>query len=777
MTGKRIVSLMIIAGLLCLNIVAVSADQVVVREAVRVQSEVSSGATAMAQSTVDEKNAEISKDEAKAIALKALKDYFGTQLDEKKYETEISFRQDYELRETFVWDIQWHMYNEEKSVNINVSIDANKGKIFDIRKHEYFHGQDSRRIATITQEQAEVLAQDFIKKVNPDKYKQLSQMEDEFAQYRYGTGSAEYYFKYVRQIDGVPFDANYISVEIDGVDKRIISYSCRWNDEADIPSRTDVISKEKAEEIYREKLKMSLQYIPYGDRYDYSKPPKKIKLVYAPGSAADDYYVGVLDAKSGTMTDLGIVERAEQKVKDITGEEKEKIYRKNTSKAVKEIDQNEASKRMTDIVQKMFGDGYTIESLRYSEQNDYWETNGQKSWSAQFSKEEGSMRYDYGGRITIDAKSGQLISLYRHYDFEMQDTTQQPKLTWEKAYDKAIEMIGKYYPEKIKDIDTKQIYMQSIHYINDKQYVDRTFYFNFQRMVNGVPYSNNQISIGFDAYSGMINDIRCRWDEDAQFPSVEGVLGEEKAEEIYFESSKLQLAYMAVNKSKDLNKPQMEVVLIYRIKPAQSGYQMGYVDALTGEVVGYDGEVIKSQQNDFEKKIHGHWAEKQLNILAFQGIIDPKAFEMDKEATWMDVVKMLVNTKGYEPYMLRSAEPLKIRNIKQDHDDYKYLQMAVMYGILDNTEEPFNREVNITREEMAQLVVKMLQYDKLAKSSDIFKLPFTDAQQVSKDRIGYVAIGVGLGIFEGDNGAFRPLDNATMVEVASTVYKALGSMK
>jgi hypothetical protein len=103
--------------------------------------------------------------------------------------------------------------------------------------------------------------------------------------------------------------------------------------------------------------------------------------------------------------------------------------------------------------------------------------------------------------------------------------------------------------------------------------------------------------------------------------------------------------------------------------------------------------------------------------------------------------------------------------------------MAVMYGILDNTEEPFNREVNITREEMAQLVVKMLQYDKLAKSSDIFKLPFTDAQQVSKDRIGYVAIGVGLGIFEGDNGAFRPLDNATMVEVASTVYKALGSMK
>jgi 2-(1,2-epoxy-1,2-dihydrophenyl)acetyl-CoA isomerase len=52
-----------------------------------------------------------------------------------------------------------------------------------------------------------------------------------------------------------------------------------------------------------------------------------------------------------------------------------------------------------------------------------------------------------------------------------------------------------------------------------------------------------------------------------------------------------------------------------------------------------------------------------------------------------------------------------------------------------------------------------------------------DAKDITPGRIGYVAIGKGLGIFEGDNGEFRPKDKATAVELAVAIYKGLGSIR
>ncbi|MEW9124104.1 MAG: S-layer homology domain-containing protein, partial [Thermotaleaceae bacterium] len=65
----------------------------------------------------------------------------------------------------------------------------------------------------------------------------------------------------------------------------------------------------------------------------------------------------------------------------------------------------------------------------------------------------------------------------------------------------------------------------------------------------------------------------------------------------------------------------------------------------------------------------------------------------------------------------------------------------------------------------------------LAKAKDIYVLPFEDAQEVSAERVGYVALCRGLGIIGGSGGSFRPQDETTMAEMAAAVYKAMSHIR
>jgi len=215
----------------------------------------------------------------------------------------------------------------------------------------------------------------------------------------------------------------------------------------------------------------------------------------------------------------------------------------------------------------------------------------------------------------------------------------------------------------------------------------------------------------------------------------------------------------------------------YRLQNRFANYLATYIDAFTGSLVNYDGSEISEQANSFKDKIKGHWAEKQLSILAYQKIIDANTFEPDKELTLADLVKMVVRARGFYTYRINEGDALKFTNVTKDSDIYPYLQLAVKYGLLENVPEEFDGNQTVTREKMAEILIKFLGYDTLAQSRDIFTLPFEDAGEISPDKYGYVAIGKGLNIFAGSNGKFRPKDNTTMVEAAVTIYNALGKIK
>ncbi len=715
-----------------------------------------------------EKEAKISKEDAIEIGKKQMKKLFNTIIDEKIFDTRVEFRQDYEDRESYIWAIDWYKNDNEKSINVDVWINADTGVINKISKREYIHSEERPTIATMTKEEAKKLAEEFAKRINPEEFKETKLIDD---RYPTGYGSTNYYFRYARMINDVKYDRNYINVQVDGVKGEVISYSYRWDTDLDVPSIKNIIDPSKAEEIMRENIDMTLNYIPYRDKYSsYGEKIDKVKLIYYP-SYQNGYMV---DAIKGTMMDYSGIASKEEKVRDISEKRKEEIYRK--AKSVKEldkaIDQTRAIEVMNKYLKEIYGEDFEVENIRYTENEDYWETRDRKSWAASF-YEEGNSRSD-GGRIIIDALTEKLITVYKYSHFdEVEDF--EPVITWEEGYDKAIEVIEKYFPEKIKEIDTEVRYSKYTHIVNGKEMPETQYYYSFGRIVDGISYREDEVMITVDTQTGKIRELRFGWSDDVNFPSTEGIISKEDAKEIYFEAYEPELIYTRINKSNDIENPEWEMKLAYRLVPVEvSGTN---IDAFTGKFLDYRGNEINENQEEFKEKIKGHWAEKELMILAEQGIINLDEITLDKEITKLEAIKILVDAKGYRPYMVERVEELKFDNISKDNEEYKHLQLAIKYGILENEEGQFPVDEKITREELAAYIVKLLGYDELAKLNQIFKVSFKDANKVSSDKIGYVAICNGLGIIQGNNGEFRPDDNVTMAEMAAVIYKALGSIR
>lgn len=768
---KKIFSVLVLISVITSMMLPTFADQIAV----------SIPAIAGESLNADGSNAKISAEKAKEISIKFLKDYFDLTFDAKRSNTNIQFTKDYgsftySPSDTLnIWQINLQSDNDTRQISASVSVDSETGKIINVYKYEYsIRGDDQPKVAAITEEQAKEVARSFLDKLNPEESKLV--LLDENGSTLMRNSSAQYYFRFIRVVNGLKFDNNVITIGVDGVTGKVSQYGYRWNSNITFPSLDGILEKAKAEEKLYEEAGTKLMYVSYRSKNNYGERPEAVKLVYS----VDFKNGSLLDAKEGKMIDAVPVLMKALETKDLTDSERVQFISKwqGIGKLDKELDNSGAEKAIRSKIEDLYGAGYVINSVQYSDNTYYSGYIGKKTWSAQFYKKDTGMYGPPTGSISIDAATGQLVSINDFYNMGMQDTAEfTPKLTWSEAYNKAIDIIARNFPDKVKDIRTEQKYIKQTEYFNNVKMPETTYYFNFPRMANGMSYEENGIYINIDIRTGNIRNLNCNWDDKLVFPGVQGIMAEKDAKQALFKLLKPELVYTLINKSSDANKAEFEVKPVYILRSPGFYPMPAYIDAVTGKQLDFTGGEADNKTESFKKSIKGHWAEKQLNILAYQGIIDMDGFKLDKETTRLDAVKMLVNAKGYNPYMLRGADSLKFSNISQDNENYKYLQMAVYYGIIENTAGEFKIDEKITREELAELLVRLLKYNRLANAEDIFTLPYSDARDISPDKLGYVAISRGLGILKGSDGKFRPKDNVTMVELAVAAYNALDSLK
>ncbi len=734
---------------------------------------VSSNIAGMAGNVIDDKNVKVSKAEAKQISIELLKKYFGLEIDEKKYQGTVQLAPNYEINNSYTWQFNWSMSNSTMYSHISMEIDASTGRLNGFNRSESYRNQEQVVVADITKEQAHKLAEEFLEKINPEEYKQ-TKLEDYGNDIIYsGRIRPNYSFNFIREANGLRYPSNYIMVGVDGTNGTIVSYRTNWEYDISLPAAERLIEKEKALAIYKERISMNLSYIPMRNITTRYMAPTEVKLVYNP-----DFLNGILiDAQTGEPISYNGEKTDNLKKRDITQEQKNKLVagKPKPSGGTGEMSSDEAEAFADSLAKEIFGAGYKAGNLNYSE-NEIWPEGSRKTWTAEVMEDKPEAIQGVGN-ISIDSTTGEILNIGRYVFEDWYGKEYERKITWEQAYDKAVELLGRYYSHKLGDIRTEQVYRENMYQVNGKMIPDRMIYFNFPRLVNGIMYGNDSINISIDTETGQVNDMNYNWSTILSFPSPEGVIGKEKAKELYFKEYDAEPIYFEYKKKINENEYKQDHKIVYTLKQKQSRSYSGNIDAFTGKFINYDGQEIVPGKNNFSEMIKGNSAEKELSILAFQGIIDTNSFKPDNDITYMELIKMLVNAKGYRPYTARGTEELLFKNVSKKDENYLYLLEAVRYGIIENKPVELKLDAKVTREQMAELVVKLLKYDKLARVKDIFVLGFKDSDMISSELKGHVAIVKGLGIMDGRSEMFGPKESLKMQEAALIIYRALDSMR
>lgn len=705
----------------------------------------------------------LTKDEAKKI----VEDKLGIKIDDKDANINMEYR-DYEYQEEATWFFYLLTPVGNLRREINVTIGAESKKILSMYMYEYnMPGRLSHTITQYTEEEAKMIAEEFIKTMEPDKISIIEHKPNNYYRGPYFESPVMYNFRYVMKYDGIQFDTNNIYVTVNGATGKVTQYSYNWQD-VEFPSKKSVISEERALELYKENIEMDLQYrARYEEDYTtYIRKLKGVDLVYYP--KIEGYGI---DAKTGkwlTYEHFGnykLVKPTEEELKEILANYKP------LAKEPKELSKEEVeeiAKKYLSII----SDNVQIRSSYKTRRE--WENNRDVWYIDWTVKADKSDEVDgENGSLEIDGNTGEIVALYIYSAYDYNEDFE-PKLSWENGYRKAIESIVKIDADKVKELNFEVMYYENKIIVDGVAKNPPTYSYHFRRNVNGIDYLENYIYIDISAKTGNILSYSKSWTENIEFPKAKNIITQQKAMNMYLEKNPIILRYIMLNNNLEGQKPELEVKLTY--SPEYTSFNN--IDAFSGKFVDYEGNelVEESESTEFNEILKNHKNARELSIMAAQRIIDKKTFKPDEDITKLDFIKTIVKGRGFDRYIISQMEPLKFTDIEKNSEEYNYIQGAISLGIIENEEIEFRGDSKITREELAVLLVKLTGYEELAKAQDIFKLDYSDAMEISNEMKSYVAIAKGLNILDGENGKFNAKANVTMAEAVVAIYKAIPKM-
>ena len=344
-----------------------------------------------------------------------------------------------------------------------------------------------------------------------------------------------------------------------------------------------------------------------------------------------------------------------------------------------------------------------------------------------------------GTSTTVNAKTGEIIDFSNPGDWR-EDEEQEPKYSKDELFKKAEGLIKGVSSEKYKKVE----------YIEDENedliYSDNISRFLFVRKENDIKVENNGFNIVLSNVTGDILSYNYNW-TDLEFESPENIISKDKAKETLLEGRELVLEYQMENKEKEKN----NVKLVYDFKDKYLT-----VDAKEAKVIDDREELAKKATVKGYKDIENSFAKNQIQklqdyIVLFEG----EEFKPKQEITQEEFFQLLVQTKGM--YYL--------------HEDKNYIYERLIYeGIIKKEEK--NMKAKVTREEAIKYIVRAFGQEPLEDLGDIYKLEYDDADKISPNLKGHIAIAKGLGLIS-EGGKFRPKDNLTREEAAVLIYNIL----
>ncbi|HHW47295.1 MAG TPA: hypothetical protein GXX14_01595, partial [Clostridiaceae bacterium] len=210
--------------------------------------------------------------------------------------------------------------------------------------------------------------------------------------------------------------------------------------------------------------------------------------------------------------------------------------------------------------------------------------NGVKVWNLNWDSED-----ELEGSIYVRVnEKGTILSynVYKPHDYKVGKF---PKVSKQQAKANAESFLNKVNPGLL----------ESLMYIdNPATLTDYLYYFEYARLVNNVPYYNNNVSVGVNRDTGEVIRYYYNWTDDLNFPGLEGKIGLEEAQKAYKEKLGLELVYMS-----SIETDGLKIFAAYVPKYDNYAYA---IDAFTGERIKLEEiyEVYKDEaQITYEKEM------------------------------------------------------------------------------------------------------------------------------------------------------------------------------
>ena len=649
------------------------------------------------------------------------------------------------------WHLNWTK-NTEPRGNVSVRINAANGEIIGMDRWEDLSpGQKFSGLPQYSYDEGAKAAEAWVKKLLPNYMTQAKLVPTEDRPF-YGfteRGPVEYYYNFARMVNGVSFPENNIHVRFNADTGQIMGFGLQWQDKLSFPSTAGKISTTQAEKVFGENVEL-VYFRPQmrGSKDTQVKLAYRIKkgsglLIDAfKGEVINDSGYGFYDramggagsmdmAEKSAAPELSPVEQAEvDKYKNLLSAEKALAQVKKVIQIPTDLKQTES--RLT-------------QDYQYPEQkiwNFYW--SGEKSTSYE------SMS------VGVDAVTGELISFNKWVKPQYKED-QKPQLTQEQAQQKAAEFIKKNQSARFGQTRL------SDSSINDyvEKGIPRSYLFTYERLVNNIPFANNGFDVQVDAFTGEIISYQMAW-WNLTFPNPQGILDQPQAVAAFLSDGGLKLEYLRLQREKN----DAQANLVYLLKNNNSSTML---DARTGQFLNWNGEPVPPKQTNVFTDIAGNPAENDINQLAKANIvksIDGK-FYPERNITKLEALEMLVASRGwYEP-------PYRIlQGQEKDEQVKRVINAAISLGIIEPGEDK-NLEQELSRLDLAKLLINTLDYDGAAKLAQIYQLATKDAGEVPAPLKGYAALSLGLGLQSDLQGKYAPAKLVTRAEAATNLVHML----
>lgn len=645
------------------------------------------------------------------------------------------FRQEVSTRDGQVlFYLNWSD-SKGKLGNVNVTI-TEDGTVTSFSKWKPRYGEQRPQLPKISKEEGLKTAQDFIKKVSPKFVDSIKYIDVQEPLNIYSDG---YNYYFIRTENEIPYYNNNINIYIDNSTGEVKDYYTYWDMDLVFPDKEDIISLEKAQGLYEEKIGLDLLY-----KTNYIDRKAKTYLAYGPLNAN----LGI-NAKNGEVVPLNDYYGIYEKSADMggMGSGVEENLSPDEQEAVEGISglisKEEAEKIARDILE--LDSEY---KLRDANLYSNWKNPNEYNWNMDFVME--IKDNHFYTNISINAKTKKLLSFYKDDPI---NTEEKPKYTEEKALEIAKEYIKKVSPDKLDLIELNKGYnwVEPI----PEQDPQRIYRFQFNRKIDNAYVEDEGISIMVDGVNGKVREFRIDWN-DKEFPSKDNVIPVEKAYDILFKDIGMELKYIYPDRYGEVIKEKKEAILVYGLKSDKPAN----IDANTGTLLNYRGEPYKKQTTISYNDIDNSYAKDKIKILAQYGIALPgEKFKPKEKITQRDFLYLLA--KANSPYF------------EIDESGDKLYAFLINAGIIKEDEKAPDRIV--TKEEGIKYIIRALKYDKIADLTEIYKDLFKDTEDITPGLKGYISIAYGLKIVEGYNGNLNPNAELNREDGANLIYNYLFS--